>query len=326
MKSQLFFIILLMITAIRLSAQEPALSEKPGTFEILARTNYTSPRCGFTKAEVEANLVRIKDLAAIMRLNPVLSDIKGFNSRVRIHNFSMCDYKEQYGLPVRVAFEFCAFFRNKNGEVVTSTIEPPQRSFYLNTIVPWGYNFLTTGSAEVSGYFIVPLNKKTLAPGIDLYDLEKFIIYDPARPDYWVPVTVEEAMACAYEKLKDEKNEIAAKMLKECLDKELAAIPPEDMTKPAYYGGAISGVSNKPGFEGQDSLFPRIMKVNPHYWNRNLPRSAIQLINFDAVQLKAYYSWRRQESNKESIKPYSMIFEESLSMDDFRRLAGMIGK
>jgi hypothetical protein len=326
MKSKLFLNALLMVAATGLSAQEPALSEKPGTFEILARTNYTLPACGFTKAELEANLVRINDLAAIMRLNPVLKDIKGFNSRVRIYNSTPCNYKEQYGLPVRVAFEFSAFFRNKNGEVVTNTIEPPERSFYLNKVVPWGYNFLTTGSAVVSGYFIVPLNKKTLAPGIDLYDLEKFVIYDPARPDYWVPVTVKEAMDCAYEKLKDEKNEIAAKMLKEFLDKDLAAIPPEDMNKPAYFGGGISRVTNKPGFEGQDSLFPRIMKVNTQYWNRNLPRSAIQLIYFEAVQKKEYYTWRRQESNKEGIKPYSMIFQESLSMDDFKRLAGMIGK
>lgn len=311
-----------------LKAQElPLVFEKTGTFEILSRTDYTMPECGFAKADIEANLQKIKDLVATVRQNPVLSDIKGYNGRARIHTISMCKYKEQYGIPARVAIEFCSFFRNKAGEVKFSTIEPPNVSFYTNTIVPWGYNFTSVKSDAVSGYFTVPLDKKTIAPGIDLYDGEIFIIYDPSRPDYWVPVTVNEAIACAYEDLKKEDNEIGARMQKEFIDKEYAEIPESDRNKPAYFGGGISRVTNKPGYEGQDNIFPRIMKVNPAYWNKKLPKSAIQLIYFRAVQNKDYIRNQRDEYlKKNSISYHSVRFEESLGMEDFLRLKGLIGK
>jgi hypothetical protein len=45
------------------NAQEPhPLVEKPGTFEILLRTNYTDSKCRFTKTEINANKKRIIDL------------------------------------------------------------------------------------------------------------------------------------------------------------------------------------------------------------------------------------------------------------------------
>jgi len=318
----------LCIVTTTLYAQElPLVLEKPGTFEILSRTDYTMPDCGFSKAEVEANLQRIKDLVTAVRQNPILSDIKGYNGRARIHTISMCKYKEQYGVPARIAFEFCSFFRNKEGEVKFNTIEPSNVSFYINTIVPWGYNFTSVKSAAVSGYFTVPLDKKTIAPGIDLYDGEIFIVYDPSRPDYWVPVTVNEAIACAYEDLKKEDNEIAAKMQKDFIDKEYAEIPETDRNKPAYFGGGISRVTNKPGYGDQDNLFPRIMKVNPDYWNKELPKSAIQIIYFRAIQNKDFIRKQRDEYlSKNSISYHAVRFEESLGMDDFLRLKTLIGK
>jgi len=36
--------------------------------------------------------------------------------------------------------------------------------------------------------------------------------------------------------------------------------------------------SDSPGMEGQDNIFPPIVKVNPEYWNKILPKSAIQFI------------------------------------------------
>ncbi len=49
------------------------------------------------------------------------------------------------------------------------------------------------------GYFTAPLRKKTVDPGIDVYNDECWVIYDPERPPYWIPVTVEEAFAAARE-------------------------------------------------------------------------------------------------------------------------------
>ncbi len=69
--------------------QSASLADKPGTFEILGRTDYVVAECGFSKADVNANLEKIKEMVAVVRQNPVLSDIKGFNGRARIHTMSM---------------------------------------------------------------------------------------------------------------------------------------------------------------------------------------------------------------------------------------------
>ncbi|MFZ0472434.1 MAG: hypothetical protein WAL94_07450, partial [Bacteroidales bacterium] len=47
-----------------------ALEERPGTFEILSRTDYASAECGFTKADMTSNLERIKEVVAVIRQNP----------------------------------------------------------------------------------------------------------------------------------------------------------------------------------------------------------------------------------------------------------------
>jgi hypothetical protein len=85
MKSGLFIQLVFLACSVNcLYALElPLVLDKPGTFEILSRTDYTLPDCGFTRADTIANLQRITDLVNIILENPVLSDMKGFNARAR---------------------------------------------------------------------------------------------------------------------------------------------------------------------------------------------------------------------------------------------------
>jgi hypothetical protein len=79
----------------------PYLGDKPSTFEILARTNYSMYQ-KFTPAEMAANMERIKDLVSIVRQDPVLADVKGFMGRARIYDISntrSCNY----GVSARVS-------------------------------------------------------------------------------------------------------------------------------------------------------------------------------------------------------------------------------
>jgi hypothetical protein len=324
MRKLFFFQVLFSITSVSFSQELPLLADKPGTFEILSRTDYTMPECGFTKVEVTSNLERIKAVVAAVRQNPILSDIKGFNGRARIYTMSMtCKEKNWYGVPSRISFEFCSWFRTKDGKETYNTIEPPEWSIYLNDAVPdWADNF-NTGQ----GFFTVPLRKKTIMPGIDVYDGECFVIYDPSRPPYWIPVTVNEAMSCVREDMKNEKDPVAAGYMKDFVEKEFGEIPVSDRNKPAYFGGGVSRISSTPGISGQDSIFPFIMKVNPVYWNKNLPKSAIQLIYFRAVQNKKYLGNLKSEYLKGNSTSYHLVrFEESFGMEDIRRLPPLIGK
>ena len=321
-------LVLLAGFSLSLTAQDiQLLTEKPGTFEILSRTDYAMPECGFTKADMTANMERIKEVVTVVRQNPVLADIKGFNGRARLHTMSMtCKREVWYGVPVRVAFEFSSFFYNKEGKVAFNTIEPPSWSLYTNEFIPGGGTFDNEHS-----YFTVPLRKETVDPGIDVYDGEFWVLYNPDRPPYWIPVTVEEAFKAARESSSKETNEIAAAYKKQLLDQEWEAIAVEDRQKPAYYGGMLSRVSVTPGYGGQDSIFPRIMKVNPDYPDRTLPRSAIQFIWFTSVQDKQYMNKRLEECRDYWKKGSgsgcdNRRFELAFGMTDIRNLANEIGK
>jgi len=308
-----------------LRAQE-ILTEKPGTFEILSRTDYATSGLTFTKAEMAGNLERIKEVVSVVRQNPVLSDIKGFNGRARIYTMSMVE-KERYGVPSRISFEFSSFFLSKSGKVVFNTIEPPEWSLYINKMIPvW-----TDGFNSNHGYFTVPLRKKSPEPGIDVYDGECFAIYDPSRPPYWIPVTVEEAFTAVREENDNSEDRVGAEYMKEWIDKEYSEIPESERNNRAYFGGNASRISSRPGMPDQDSIFPYIMKVNPEYLDRIRPKSDIQFINFRAVQNKKYLKnlldeckphWA--EGTNSGCDLYR--FELSFGMSDIRNLAPLIGK
>ena len=311
--------------SLSLTAQElPLLTEKQGTFEILSRTDYVGYDCGFTKAEVTANLQRITDLVTVVRQNPVLTDLKGFEGRARIYNLN-CKEVSGYGIPAGISFEFASWFRKKDGTPAMNLIEPPEWSLNINQAKPgWGASYSHDAKR---GYFTAPLNKKTPEPGIDVYDGEWFVVYDPARPPYWIPVTVNEAFAAVRENSKTEENEIAAQYLNEFIEKEWNEIPEDYRDKPAYFGGGISRVTHKPGYGDQDSIFPRIVKVNPEYWNRELPRSAIQIINFNSIQRKDYLRKLMEEYLDNNSISYNLKrFEVSFDMEEIRRLVPLIGK
>lgn len=315
----------MMLIASWVCAQDrQALSEKKGTFELLSRNNYTMPALGFTLTEVNNNLQKITEIVNTVQKNPVLYDIKGFNGRARIYTVSIIE-KEIYGVPSRISFEFSSFFYNREGKVTFNSIEPPEWSLYLNDMVPgWSDSFNTK-----HGYFTVPLNKKTIEPGIDLYDDERFVIYDPSRPPYWIAVTVREAFEAAREEINAEKDPVAAKYLKEVFEQEYSEISPADLDKQAYFGGNLSRISTSSGYEGQDSIFPLIMKVNPEYWNRSRPRSDVQFIYFKSVRDKEYLKRRLDECQK-NINSGSgcdlQRFELSFGMTDILNLKSKVTK
>lgn len=324
MKKSIFILIFISILVGSLHAQPvkiPYLGDRPGTFEILARTNYSMYQ-KFTAAEMAANMERIKELVSIVRQDPVLADIKGFMGRARIYDISNT-WRCNYGVPARVSFEFSDYLYSK-GKITYNAIEPPEWSILLNRMSGYWNGFNTEKCM-----FTIPFRKKTIAPGIDVYDDVTYVIYDPSRPPYWVPVTVEEAIACAREEAKKEKDEIAAKYMNEFMEKELAAISPAKLDSPAYFGGGITRVSDSSGMEGQDNIFPPIMKVNPEYWNKNLPKSAIQFIVLTVSMDKKYLQSEYESCVKHQYYGETCNlarFMVSYDEEDIKKLAQLIGK
>jgi hypothetical protein len=246
--------------------------DKHGTFEILSRTDYTSPDCDFNKAETTANFQKIKELVNVMCKNPVLSELKGFDGRARIYNMANCHEEGIYGVPARISFEFAAWYRMKDGREVRGLIEPPEWSVYINAMQPgW-----LSGFSRKPDFFAVPKKKEAIAPGIDVYDGECYVVYNPDRPDYWLPVTVKEAFDVVFAENKKLKDNIQPEYAMKFLNEEWATIPQDDWNKPATFSGMLSRVGTKTGF-------PLIMKLNPAYWDKSRPKSDIQFITFRMI-------------------------------------------
>ncbi len=242
--------------------------------------------------------------------------------RARIYDISGTS-KCNYGVPARVSFEFSDYLYSK-GKITYNTVEPPEWTILLNNISGYWNGFNTEKCM-----FTTPFNKKTIAPGVDVYDNFTFVIYDPSRPPYWVPVTVEEAFAVAREEAKKEKDEIAAKYMNEFVEKEWAAISPANLKSQAYFGGGITRVSDASGFGDQKNLFPPIVKVNPEYWNKNLPKSAIQFIVLTMSMDKKYMQSEYESCVKHqyygetcNLRRFFVSYDE----EDIKKLTQLIGK
>jgi len=317
MKKLLSIIVLMMVCKLGVFAQElPLILDHPGTFEILSRTDYAGPDCNFTKAEITTNLQRITEMVATVRKNSVLNEMKGFDGRARIYTSIACQWDGFYGVPVRVSFEFAAWYKMKDGKEVRGLIEPPEWSIYINTIQPgW-----TGGFNRKPDLFSVPEKKETIAPGIDVYDGECFVVYNPERPDYWLPVTVKEAFEVIYEWNKKNSDEVQWGIMKKMLDEERAAFSPDDWNKHATRSGMLSGVGTLEGF-------PKIMKANPAYWDKSKPKSDIQIITFRMITNKKFLEQRTKEYlQKNSISYHCARFEESLDIEFVKSLMPLISK
>ena len=298
------------------SKELPLILDKKGTFETLSRNDYAGIGCQFTNAEIVANLQKIDGLVAIVRKNPVLSELKGFDGRARIYSTLACQQEGLYGVPSRISFEFASWYRMKDGSEKRILVEPPEWSVYLNTIQPyWVISF-----SKGPDFIAVPEKKETIAPGIDVYDGECFVLYDPDRPDYWLPVTVKEAYDVAYANLKKNSDEVQWVYAKKMLDDEWAAIPQTDWNKHATYSGMLSRVGTLTGF-------PKIMKVNPAYWDGSKPKSEIQFVTFRMVTNKKFLTQRTQEYLQNNSISYNCArFEESLDVEFVKSLMPLIKK
>jgi hypothetical protein len=304
-----------------LQAQElPLLTEKPGTFEILKRTDYASPECGFTKAEMDANLQKITELVNVLRQNPVLSNPTGFDGRARIYNIANCRVTDRYAVPSRISFEFAAWYKKKDGTPARGFIEPPEWSLIINKIHPSGYQFSSDSLSTQPYFFTVPEDKKTIEPGIDVYDGECYAVYNANRPDYWLHVTAKEAFDAVIASNQKNTDPIQRDFMAKFISQEWAAIPEEDRNKPATLSGMVTRVGTKPGA-------PFIMKVNPLYWDKSLPKSAIQFIYLRMINNRPFLKSNTAEYlQKNSISYHVARFEESLDLNMVRSLVPLIGK
>lgn len=274
----------------------------------------------------------IADLAAWFHQNhPMLKNPKGYDLRA-LTTYVWSDYttvnESEYGIPASMGFLF-ELFDNKGGKW---TIEPPQINFDINatyggiggiyftpeSIVDDGTRYDLSLSKKVeealrnlTQYFQVFPMKETIFPGVDVYTMyrdgwqqnghQTIVVYNPERPNYWLPVTVKEMADAhlAYYSL-IQKREID-RMIYEELQKEIAELSAEELASPAYFGHNEHFVLKVNG----NGMGLPIMRFNPDYWDKSLPITAIQLLSFYHINLTEK---EMDEQEQRSYPAYPQMF------------------
>jgi hypothetical protein len=315
------------------SAQDKILlKEKPGTFKITYGTlNGQGPdqynnSCGYTKAESDAAAKNLVSLVGIFRRNPVLKDSKGFDGEAYL-NGGRCNTKFGYGLPSTVKFYFKTWSLRKGKEVQWIN-EPPEWRFEVNMTEKFcsnGFNVsdysnsynpsnpafsekgANTSTVALRELFFLHGVKQEVCPGIDRYG-DNLIIFNPERPEYWSRVTIREVfrLLMNYWKLVPDKIQVDAMI--PILDNEFSNFSETEKDGTAYFGSpeSISRIGSKPN----DTP---VMRPNPDYWDRKLPRSAIQLMWLEIPEKEEVK--RKLEGNLHAEDGYYYVYRLLYELD-----------
>jgi hypothetical protein len=327
MTKQLAIITIIFILSFSATAQKPSdfLPEKPGKWSY--STNIKIPG-----AEVVSFNKNLAAMAEWFHQNASLLSIpKGFDLNACAYETWDDRYKlkkSSYSLRAEIDFGFQLFFSDGSKWIV----EPPHCEININdSETGHGSNFggydgyraqvddpkleqvLTNTTVKISEYFCVFELEKEIAPGIRLYKDGSMVIFNPNRPDYWIPVTVKEVMQdmMNYWKIKPGDKEVY-----NYFEAAFSKMSEDELNSPAYFGSedAIIDVWGKP--EGL-----QIMRFNPEYWDRNLPRSAVQ---YFTMYGKEPTEAELEESFKNNGHPnYPLIFVNSF---DKKKLQSLIQK
>lgn len=140
--------------------------------------------------------------------------------------------------------------------------------------------------------------EKEVAPGVRIHTNGYVLVFNPDRPEYWIPVTVKEIMEAklAYYKVKKELDEVkTTKALQEwsklgyvpansirvsvydMIKKEYDSFTPGELNSKAYYASGDESVS---GINAREEGWP-VMRFNPECWDRTLPPSAVQFVSME---------------------------------------------
>jgi len=309
-----------LLSIIDVKAQDQILlKEKPGTFKIeTTELNGLGPdqynkSCGYTKAESDAATKNLVSLINIFRRNPVLKDNKGFDG-IGDLGYGRCNTKFGYGLPSTVCFYFETWSLRK-GKEVKWTVEPPQWrcevnmtetfcsngsnvSDYSNAYNPTNPAFSEKGAnssaVALRELFFLPGVKEAVSPGIDRYG-DNLILFNPDRPEYWNQVTIREVFRLLMDYWKQVPDKIQVETIIPMLENEFSNFTETEKDGFAYFGSqeSISRI-------GSSKNETPVMRPNPGYWNRKLPRSAIQFMWLEIppkeiVKSKMDERWERQD-------------------------------
>ncbi|HOW30551.1 MAG TPA: hypothetical protein PLP88_03225 [Bacteroidales bacterium] len=294
MKSLLFTVLIITIAANGLHAQSETdwLPDQPGKWSFHHKIHGDIEKYKLTSNELTALQQKIDTITETFHRNPVLKNPVGFDpslnvmvlsdDKVGFKTISMANAIIEY----RIAIQFCPLFRDESGNVKKHCTEVTSCDIHVNQPKATSEKYLHYSASELhpapekleiaaqnlSKIFIKPLVTKELAAGVTAYQSGIIIVSDPKRT-YWIPVKSGELFdqIIEYYKIVQEKDNSYSYVI-EAIEKEKGAFTTEQLNGPAYFTtGNISGVT---AVENNSPL----VRFNPDYFDKSLPRTSIQLI------------------------------------------------
>lgn len=275
---------------------------------------------------------------------PLLNKPMGFNMDVYVSR-GWEDYHRispaNYGLTADIRFSFQLF--GKNGAVWKA--ELPTASYYNFNVNRLARSGGWVGSIGQFDYFnntkhdpklekaidkaaskldemmtIFPLIKE-IAPGVHAYEnglgSQHIVVFNPKRPPYLIPVTIRELTQAYLNYYSQFQTLEIDRMLMQELKKEIAAFTEKELNGPAYAGHPSNIVFR----QSADNRNLPIMRLNPEYWDKSLPPSAIQLMVF-------HYPQMPEEEMKRYLERFGYPVNSQILVNqiNWEKVAGLIMK
>jgi hypothetical protein len=260
----------------------------------------------------------------------LLTEKRGFDLNVVANGYgNMNDQKNwehkefEYGIITELCFQFQLFF-SKGGKWDHYC---PNWCFKINAPL-YGkslpFQGLHSNIKVLNEVFLVFPHAKDIAPGVRFHYNDngkgELVFFNPARPDYWLPVTLKEIVDARLKYTAENEKGVY-----EMMKAQAAKLDEAELNKPAYYGNSEEYFLLE--VNGQKKGVP-IMRFNPDYWDKSLPRSAIQYftLNYEEILDEASWKSEREKFFNNNQGRIDYIQEAPCSITDFKKLSGVIQK
>jgi hypothetical protein len=177
-------------------------------------------------------------------------------------------------------------------------------------------------SDKLHDIIYLPGQKEELGNGIDRYESELIVVYNPERPPYYLPVKFRELAELLIEYWKLHPEKFQSELMLQYLEAEYAQIPESERDGWAYNNTydercPFLKITPVPGPQP-------VVRLNPEYWNKKLPRSAIQILTFNCLTNTQIYTKAKEEWLKKNAAGYSL--QRFLEAFDINSLVPAIDK
>ncbi len=345
----LSFVLILIPSFVKAQNSTEFLPDKPGTYFI---KNNLGKCPGQDVGALTKNLTGITDWVRLN--NPAMNPPTGFDASVNLFG-NVCDQtvkNEDFGVSCRIGFTF-RYFYIENGVSHTATDWAAHGTeFFINSPLaliasrfdekgfdtddpPQLKQPLEKALANLKRYYSINPVEREIAPGVQLYAGGNMLIFNPDRPDFYIPVTVREVMEAKldyynvkqeidginYEKTLAEwakmgfKPEISSQLkVYDAIKTEYESFTADELNEWAY-SSSDEGISM---INAQRRGAP-VVRFNPDCWDKSMPTSAIQFISFEyrpaaAPELESFVE------RNDGLADYVGLFYNQLPVEEMVKL------